>query len=323
MAILAGIDEAGYGPVLGPLVVSASVLELPEAAAGANLWRLLAGAVTRRALRKSPALPLADSKAMHVRRDGLVHLERGVLGMLAQTGPAPRSLTQLLRRLARQALTDAGEYPWYAGADLPLPRQADPADVALRANGAAEAMARRGLRLCAVRSEVVLAGQYNRLVAATRNKAVALFGVASRLIAYVFQTYGAAGGETVRIVADRQGGRIRYRAGVQRMFQHAAIKVLREDADHSAYFVQQGRRCAEIHFLTDGEDACLPVALASMVSKYLRELFMELLNDYWSKRVQGLKPTAGYYKDGRRFLNDIAEALAAAGADTSLLVRSR
>ena len=80
---------------------------------------------------------------------------------------------------------------------------------------------------------------------------------------------------------------------------------------------------AEISFLTGAEDRSLPVALASMVSKYVRELFMELLNRWWAGRIEDLKPTAGYYADGQRFLRDIDQAIAAEGVDKSLLVRSR
>jgi len=323
VTVLAGIDEAGYGPVMGPLVVSATLFRLPEADVQADLWRLLAGAVTRRSLRKSSALPVADSKRMRVRSDGLVHLERGVLGMLRQAGPLPRSFHELLRRVAAPALPEARAYPWYARGDLPLPRQADARDLALRANGVAEAMERRNIVLEAVRAEPVLAGEYNRLVGATRNKATALFGVTSRLIAYVFNTYAGKGPPVTRIVADRQGGRIRYLRHIQRMFQGASIKILAESARRSAYFVEDTAGAAEIHFLTNGEDQCLPVALASMVSKYVRELFMELLNAFWAERVTGLKPTAGYYVDGKRFLKDIAPALAAGEIDKSLLIRCR
>ena len=324
MAILAGIDEAGLGPVVGPLVVSTGVFRLPERIARENLWRLLAGAVTRRSLRRSPALPLADSKTMHVRSDGPVHLERGVLGLLGLIGPPPGGLRELLGRVAGGAAGAMDAYPWYAGADLPLPRWADATDVALRANGAAEAMARVGMSLEAVRAEVLLAGDYNRIVGATRNKAAALFGVTSRLIAYVFGTHAGDDDDgPCRIVVDRQGGRIRYRRHIQRMFEDAELKIVEESDRRSVYLLRARGRAAEVHFLTDGEDACLPVAFASMVSKYLRELFMELLNRYWAARIDGLRPTAGYFVDGRRFLRDIAAALDAEGVDRALLVRSR
>lgn len=321
MAIIAGIDEAGFGPVLGPLVVSASVFRCPEADVDACGWRSLGAAVTRKHFRKSPALPVADSKALRVRTAGLVHIERGVLGMLEQMPPAPASLWELLRRVAPGALVDLSGYPWYAGADLPLPRQADAKDISLRARPVAEAMAAKGVVLEAVRCEPVLAAQYNRLVAATRNKSVALFGLTSRLIAHVFNTYGVGG--PTRIVVDRQGGRMRYLGPLQRMFQGAAIRIIEESDRRSAYAVRDGDRSADITFVTRAEAESLPVALASMVSKYLRELFMELLNAWWAERTPGLKPTAGYYTDGRRFLRDIAQVLAAQGFDRSLLVRSR
>ena len=49
------------------------------------------------------------------------------------------------------------------------------------------------------------------------------------------------------------------------------------------------------------------MALAWMASKYLRELAMRALNEYWCRRVPGLQPTAGYPHDARRFRTDIAE----------------
>ncbi|KKL58489.1 hypothetical protein LCGC14_2224850, partial [marine sediment metagenome] len=258
---------------------------------------------------------------LHVRRDGLVHLERGVLSMLAQLGPMPLSLGELLRRIAPGAAEQMPRYPWYDGADLPLPRQAETKDLRLRTNGLAEAMQRRRVELLAVRAETILTGDYNRLIDATRNKSVALFGVTSRLIAYVFETF--AGGGLTRILVDRQGGRMRYLRFLQPMFEGAAIKIVQESPDRSAYRIERQGKAAEIAFVTKGEDSSLPVALASMISKCLRELFMELLNAWWVRRSPALKPTAGYYVDGKRFLREIDAAIDAEGIDRAILVRSR
>lgn len=320
MAIVAGIDEAGYGPLMGPLVVSAGIFRVPDADLEQCLWKALAGAVTRRAAAKGSALPVADSKLLRV-RESLVHLERGVLGMLMQAAPAPKTLTEFLRLLCPRVLTEMDEYPWYAGGDLPLPRQANAIDLALRGNAVTAALQRRGMRLEALRVEPLLEGHYNRMVQATRNKHAALFSITCRLIHYVFHTWSA--NTPTRIVVDRQGGRSFYQPALQRIFETSRIKILQEDDNCSSYFVQDGPKAATISFQVEGESSSLPTALASMFSKYTRELFMELLNTWWARRVDGLKPTAGYYADGRRFILAVEKAAAELGIDRAMLVRER
>src|SRR4030042_446845 len=41
MVVLAGIDEAGFGPLLGPLVVSSSAFSLPNHFLTEDLWQIL------------------------------------------------------------------------------------------------------------------------------------------------------------------------------------------------------------------------------------------------------------------------------------------
>jgi hypothetical protein len=59
-----------------------------------------------------------------------------------------------------------------------------------------------------------------------------------------------------------------------------------------------------IHFRPEAEDAHLPVALASMTAKLVRELAMARFNRYWCLRMPELKPTAGYTLDARRWLEE-------------------
>jgi hypothetical protein len=67
----------------------------------------------------------------------------------------------------------------------------------------------------------------------------------------------------------------------------------------------------------------LPVSLASMVSKYLRELLISNLNRYFVGFSADLKPTAGYWKDGLRFVEEIKTSLPHVLFDSEQLIRSR
>ncbi len=67
----------------------------------------------------------------------------------------------------------------------------------------------------------------------------------------------------------------------------------------------------------------LPVALASMLAKYVRELCMGQFNRYWGHLVPGLQPTAGYYVDAQRFLGEIRPHLTAAQPPLEAFVRER
>ena len=116
---------------------------------------------------------------------------------------------------------------------------------------------------------------------------------------------------------------MRYLPALQRLFEGSRFKVLQEGETLSAYCIQDSDRCLEVFFSVRGEEKQLPVALASMVSKYVRELCMELFNRFWSEQVPGLQPTAGYFTDGRRFFADIQPAVRRLGLDKALLYRSR
>ena len=67
----------------------------------------------------------------------------------------------------------------------------------------------------------------------------------------------------------------------------------------------------------------LPVALASMAAKLVRELLMQRLNRFFTERMPDLAPTAGYVQDGRRWLQEVDPVLQDAGFQTDQLVRCR
>ena len=77
---LSGIDEAGYGPLLGPLVVGLSTLKVEEPISPAMPWKLLTPTVTRKKSKRG--LAIADSKLLHKGED-LTPLESGVLAFIS------------------------------------------------------------------------------------------------------------------------------------------------------------------------------------------------------------------------------------------------
>ena len=321
--ILAGIDEAGLGPVLGPLVVSTAAVRVPEALADQDLWQVLAPEVCRKPSRRRTSVAIGDSKKLYSRKSkaGLTHLERGVLGTLAAGGRKPDSLRRLLDVVAPAAPPEMSRYPWYADADLPLPRRVTATEIALTGNSLAAAMESAGVRLETLRCEPVLVGEFNRIVQAARNKSTALFDVTCRLVMNLWQRLGPD--DRLRLCVDRQGGRKRYLPALQRVFPHCQTKVLDESETSSGYLLADRGRRMELHFVVGGEQQHLTVALASMVSKYLRELFMEAFNGFWQPHVPNLAPTAGYYTDGRRFFGEIQPAARRLGIQEGLLYRCR
>jgi hypothetical protein len=80
-----------------------------------------------------------------------------------------------------------------------------------------------------------------------------------------------------------------------------------------------------VEFGVDADCEHLPVALASMSAKYLRELLMQRFNDYWRGLAPAVTPTAGYYQDALRFLEDLEFILGSERAPIrrELFVRSR
>ena len=84
--ILIGTDEAGYGPNLGPLTVTATAWEIPAEINPASLWDELRKVITNAPARGDDRLFVADSKAVYSAGDDLENLEVPVLAFLRTLG---------------------------------------------------------------------------------------------------------------------------------------------------------------------------------------------------------------------------------------------
>jgi len=320
LAVVVGIDEAGYGPVLGPLIVSGVGFQVRDDALTECLWDRLRDSVTRRVARRDLRLPVVDSKKLYSRKTGLGPLELSALTAVWTSGVRPASLRDLLEAVCPDVTSHLNAYPWYRDFDVDLPMVVDAARIATQTNALQRDCRAQGVEPLGICCEPLMEGHYNRLVTNTRNKAVVLLGLVLRIVERFMRRTDR---RQVRICVDRQGARSHYANELLTAFEGYELQIVEESQLRSAYALRRRDVDVGIEFVTSGEDHHLPVALASIVSKYLRELFITGLNRYWQRHVKDLRPTAGYYADGQRFLTDIAAAMGRMRVSRALLVRSR
>ena len=319
MVVLIGIDEAGYGPILGPLVVSSSIFSVPHNLLTSDLWQILSKSVSDRRKRLAGRLLITDSKKAYSRASGIRHLERTVLTVLKCLGKEPTMLTELLELLCPSCLERLSDYPWYQDiGDYSL--SIDTADKEIASIVLADDMASNGIEMLDLKSCCLDVAYYNKMVAAVKNKANVLFSATCSLIKSAYDNFA---NDDLQIIVDRQGGRIHYRKNLQRMFGDMELKILRESPATSSYELQAGGKAMRVHFVVGADGRFLPVSLASMVSKYLRELLIGNINRYFAGLSADLKPTAGYWKDGLRFIEDIKTNLPHVQFNSDQLIRSR
>ncbi len=322
MPLIVGIDEAGYGPVLGPFVCAATLWRVAPTCVDADAWALMDDAVVRPGGgRREGRLPVGDSKKVFNRDDGLHTLERSVLAFAAATGLQAGTVAQLLASVGFDTHASAGACPWYRDLTRPLPT--DPARCAFEGAAARlrQTMERAQYKLVGVRAIIVTEDRFNARVHVTRNKSAV---VLESVLTHIDHAGRLAEREPLVIRADRLGGRTNYRDVLMAAFPHRPLTVL-SSADHeSAYRLDGGLAPWEIAFLVQAEQRHLPVALASMFAKYIRELLMDAFNVYWARALPGVRPTAGYYTDAQRFLGEIQPVIAAGQVPpTELFVRER
>ena len=319
MVVLAGIDEAGFGPILGPLVVSSSVFSLPHHLSTADLWQVLKKSVGSKRKHLAGRLLVADSKKVYNRSVGIKHLERSVLSCLRCLGKEPATLTELLELLCPDCLEQLSDYPWYKDINN-LRISVDSADRTIASSALADDLTSNGIELLGLKSFCLEVERYNTMVSNVKNKARVLFTAVSRLIKNAFDNFA---GDDLQIIIDRQGGRMHYRKALQLMFPDMELKILQESQTASSYELQTNGKSMRLHFVVNADEQFLPVSLASMVSKYLRELLMSCMNRYFTSFYPGLKPTAGYWKDGLRFVEDLRTYLPHIQIDNNQFIRCR
>jgi len=282
--ILLGTDEAGYGPNLGPLVVSLTAWET-DTENLSFLWEPL----------KNEGIHIGDSKKLY-HGGSLATLETGVLAPL-----------QVLNKNAVPTAND----------EKKIIRLAAKFEAILQ---------QHHVRLLDMQYRAVEPKEFNQLVDRFDSKGTVLSHLTLRLISGKLAQLANEGNSLpILVLCDKHGGRNHYLDILTEFFPGEFIQTIRQSRESSVYRListENKPRSIEFRFLAKGESH-VPIALASMLSKYQRELAMVQFNAFWQTHVPDLKPTAGYPEDAKRFRQQIADVQKTLGITDEVFWRKR
>ncbi|MFN5468970.1 MAG: hypothetical protein ACK5ZC_00140 [Pirellulaceae bacterium] len=327
-----GIDEAGYGPNLGPLCLGFSGWEV-DGLEDVPAWQSALSPSFQPRPPRNPWgwIPLGDSKILHAPGRSGSLLKEAVEVFLdlanrlaaqhtADNSAAPTpSPTEKPSGIWSALLPDHDQntlqsMPWYAS--IAPEEEAIPTICSVRTEtlmeGARDSLTRLGVQRLVLSARAMEAKAFNREVERLGNKAHVLTSASLELLRGQLERLAAESSRlpsSIELWCDKHGGRQRYASALQHQFPDCWWTPLKEHPDCSQYRSTWKGIPIEIRFLAKG-DSLVPIGLASMIAKTIRELAMARWNHYWCSEISDLKPTAGYPLDARRFADRIeAEAM--------------
>jgi hypothetical protein len=293
---------------------------LPTALLQRDLWDLLAGAVRRADDVKDGRLTIDDSKRVYCGGRGFEDLETSILAVPVFRDSSALPLRGFLQRVGASSCAALDGERWFKG-ERPVPVRV-PGEVV---HGPAERLNRitskHRLHFGPVRSVIVCPARFNQLLSQWRSKGAVLGLALAELLNANRDLEQSA--EPVFFTVDKHGGRNRYAPLLQHAQAERLVMAHEEGASRSVYSVVASEPEVRFTFQPRADAEHLCVALASMVSKYIRELLMLDFNEFWAERVPDLKPTAGYPGDAHRFYRQIRPAARRLGIPAASIWRRR
>lgn len=274
--LVVGADENGLGPVLGPMIATAVAIEV--AAYDADALRSLGLSLSISDSKKTSAfgqMKFAESLALAMAE--------------AVAGAVPTTADDLLQSLSLESMDTltsicpSASKPQCWSTRVALPCYGGDVDVGRRALRRLEA---GGVVLRGAKTRVLCVKRLNQSHAGGTNK-----------LALDLHSFEALIDELARMdpgdvtaICGMVGGFRKYVENFSR-FRERGVDVIAEEKGRSAYRV---RGLGTVSFEVDADDAHLPVALASNLGKYVRELLMERQNQFYLELDASLERVSGY-----------------------------
>jgi len=273
----AGIDENGLGASLGPLVVTAVIAEVSRKGARAiDNWNP-----------EMHAEVLGDSKKLV--RHGDVRLgEAWARVLTSELLEAPSKLVELLShvpvsRLQQRCPKQAQMQCWNAKYDEFLAEE----ELLSLVRSELRALHALGIRPLRVASRLVCTSELNARLNESENRFLVDLHSMEELIAGAFDSLNRPLG----VVCGKVGSMGSYTRYFHKLNERDP-EVVGEAKDLSHYrFANHG----SVKFVRDADATDPLVMLASLVGKYLRELFVSRIGGHFGRRVHLLRKPSGYH----------------------------
>ncbi len=300
-----GLDEAALGPRLGPFCAGQiEFIGEKDCSLSTDLYDSLKDSIVSEN-DGSCRIVVNDSKKMYSPGQGIRNLEHGVGVFLELAGiNFPYNLHDMVSTLCPpEDCKEMKGSPWFEVCSrLVLPMSdIDAGRIKRDAMMVEQNMKSVNIRFLRPKLRFVTAKSFNELIVSHQGKSHAVRSVLHRLLSHGVNLHDSAPG---RLTIDRQGGRRYYRDWLSELFAGIPIRIIEEGSIRSTYMVGN----LHIEFLVSADSKRLETAIASMFAKYLREAGMFSFNHWWSERIIGIRPTAGYPQDADRFIQNLEEA---------------